>query len=290
LALATVVASLHGVWQHFSGLDLVHEKMLVEMLSGYRAQGTLTNVLTFGGVFTVIGLFFLPLASNESGWRHRLLASSSVLALLAASLSYSRSTQLAIAVAILLSLTLLWRLLRWRTLLLPAIFAALLVTVQPDALFRFGRENPGAKPHESIADQAGSRREIWLTAVNVYSRYPILGVGQGNFLEVYDDYAPPDAIARHAVAHSDLLAVAVSRGTAGLIAYILIWVALVRHLLSRYRRLVPPPVAIAASAGLVMIAGYLIMSQFEAFFQDEEVRLTLLFLLGALFARLRLDI
>jgi putative inorganic carbon (HCO3(-)) transporter len=288
LAFAATIGSLYAVWQHFTGEELVHHWALSDMISGYRAQGTLTNYLTFGGMFTLLGLFLAPLVGREEGWRRYFLTAASVLTLLAAALSYSRSAILAIVVGLGVLVLLLYRSRGWRMLILPALLLVVILAVQPDVLYRFARENPRSSERRTLFDQGQKRLDIWYTGLKMYLAHPILGVGQDNFLQLYENFAPPGDTERYAGAHNDLLMSAATKGTLGLIAYILIWVALVRQLWRKYRTSVTPIIKVVAVTGLVVAAGYLVMSQFEAFFSDEEVRLALLFLLGMVFVRMKL--
>lgn len=288
LALAATVGSLYAVWQHFTGEELVHGWALGDMISGFRAQGTLTNYLTFGGMFTLIGLFLAPLAGREEGWRRYFLTAASVLTLLAAALSYSRSAILAIIVGLGVFVFLLFRNRGWRLLVLPGLLLILILAVQPDVLYRFARENPHSSEKRTLLHQGQKRLDIWSTGLRMYLAHPIFGVGQDNFLQLYENFAPPGDTERYAGAHNDLLMAAATKGTLGAIAYILIWLALVRRLWQKYRHVVTPVIRVVAVTGLVVAAGYLVMSQFEAFFSDEEIRLAVLFLLGMVFSRMKL--
>jgi O-antigen ligase len=258
------------------------------MISGYRAQGTLTNYLTFGGMFTLIGLFLTPLAGREEGWRRYFLTAASALTLLAAALSYSRSAILAIIVGLGVFVFLLIRNRGWRLLVLPGLLLILILAVQPDVLYRFARENPHSSERRTLLNQGQKRLDIWSTGLKMYLAHPIFGVGQDNFLQLYENFAPPGDTERYAGAHNDLLMAAATKGTLGAIAYILIWLALIRRLWQKYRHSVTPVIRVVAVTGLVVAAGYLVMSQFEAFFSDEEIRLAVLFLMGMVFVRMKL--
>lgn len=289
IAVASIAASGYAIWQHFTGLDLVHARMLTEMASGYRAHGTFGNSLTSGGVFALAGVFLMPLCLGERGVRSLFLAAASSLVLLASLLSYSRSTLLAIVVGVLVFLILQVRAYRWRVLIGPLTLLLLVAVVEPDALLRFKREDINSRESDSVIEKGTSRFEIWATAWNMYLDNPIHGVGQHNFLWRYERYAPERAIQRYAAAHNDLLMVAATMGSIGLVAYLLIWLALLRGLGGAYLHGLSPTVRTVAATGLILIATYLVMSQFEAFLEDEEVKLAILFLLGMVFSRMNLQ-
>jgi O-antigen ligase len=231
----------------------------------------------------------MPLYLSEQGPRSLFLAAASSLALLASLLSYSRSTLLATVVSVLVFLILLARSYRWRVLIVPLALLLLVAIVERDALLRFKREDINSKEHTSIIGEGTSRFEIWSTAWNMYLDNPIHGVGQHNFLWLYEKYAPESAIERYAAAHNDLLTVAATMGSIGLVAYLLIWLALLRGLGRVYFRGISPTVRSIAATGLILILAYLVMSQFEAFLEDEEVKLAILFLLGMVFSRMNLQ-
>jgi O-antigen ligase len=201
-------------------------------------------------------------------------------------LTYSRSVLLAVIVGVLACLLLVRRQIKWRALLAPVLLLLCILVVQPDALFRFQKEDLHATQSRTVLNQGGARLEMWSTAVRMYLAHPITGVGQDNFLENYDEFAPASALDRYAMAHNDLLHIAATLGTLGLAAYIFFWVSMVLPLWSR--RQDSRQAALVTAAGLAMIVGYLVMSQFEAFFFDEEVRLTLIFLLGLAYVNVKL--
>lgn len=288
LAISSSLSSIYAVWQHYSGLDLARDVMLVKMVSGYRVLSTLSSYLTCGSVFCLIGIFLLPQVHSESGWRKHLILVSAILSLLTASLTYSRSALIAIAVGVLACLILLFRQLRWRVLIAPLLLAAAILLVQPDALFRFTRENPTSEQSKTYFDGQDKRWHIWGVAWRMFLDHPLTGVGQNQFLSHYESYTHQDSEECFAQAHNDILTVAASLGIAGLAAYFFIWVSLGRQLWRHYRRCWVVPARLFSATGLILICSYLAMSQFEAYFMDEEVRLTLFFLLGLLFSRIKL--
>jgi O-antigen ligase len=137
-------------------------------------------------------------------------------------------------------------------------------------------------------DGSDIRWKIWGAAWHMFEDYPITGVGHGCFFSFYDKYRLEYRYPNPAHAHNDILNIAASMGVIGLSAYLFIFFWLGRKLIKYYRSASSDDVRVTAVAGLALMASFLSMALFEAFFMDEETRLTLLFLLGMTFVRLRL--
>ena len=289
LAAALLLSAGYSIWQHYTGLDLVHEVMLQEMPSGFRTLSTFTNYLTAGAVLSLLGLFVLTLyLAVRTNWRWLGLVIA-VAGMLAALLTYSRSILLAVAVALLVLLLLLWRQQRWRILLPGLLLLLLVLLIAPDAATRFGRASISTTSQGRIVEYRGARLEIWHTAWRVFLARPLTGVGQDNFPGRYDRYAPADSFLRVTTAHNGLLHIAATRGILGLLAYGFLWLLLLRWLWRRYRS-GPSVCRVLAAVGLAIAAAYLVMSQFNAFWFDDQVRLSLWFAFGLIGARLNLEV
>ncbi|MFH2057025.1 MAG: O-antigen ligase family protein, partial [bacterium] len=214
IALGTtlLLAGSYSIWQHFTGLDLVHQVLLDPMPSGYRAHATLTHSLTAGAVLSILGLLLLFLyftSQTATRWLGLLVAISG---LLGALLTYSRSVLLAVAVALLALFLLLWRSYGWRVLLPGLLLVAALLAIAPDLTFRFSQPSVVTTSRGRKLEAAPERLEIWQTAWNVFLARPLTGVGEDNLLGRYEQYAPPGSQRVFATAHNDLLHVAATRG------------------------------------------------------------------------------
>jgi len=71
----------------------------------------------------------------------------------------------------------------------------------------------------------GSRLFIWERSLKMIRDNPMLGVGKGNFREVYGSYMPEKIHPVHRVgtAHNDFLHTAAISGLPGLLLYSLLW-------------------------------------------------------------------
>jgi O-antigen ligase len=281
LAVALLLSSGYSIWQHYTGLDLVHEVMLHEMPSGFRTQSTFTHYLTAGGVFSLLGLLTLALYFTlRTNWRWVGLAIA-VAGMLAALLTYSRSILLAVAVALVVLLLLLWRQYRGRILLPGLLLILIVLVIAPDIALRFEQPSISTTSQGRIVESRAPRLEIWRTAWRMFLARPLTGVGQDNFLGRYDQFSSGESFLRVATAHNDILHIAASRGIIGVLAYVLFWLLILRWFWRHYRS-GPGHRSVLGALALGICAAYLVMSQFESFFLDEEVRLTLFVGLGLL--------
>ena len=285
---ALLLSAGYAIWQHYTGLDLVHQVMLDQMPSGYRVHTTFTHPLTAGAVLSLLALLLLAVhftAERGGRWLGLLVGS---LGLLAAALTYSRSVLLAMAVGLVVLLLLLWRYFSWRALLPGVLLVASILAIAPDIAIRFDQHRYYSTSTGRVIDKPPGRLEIWQTAWRIFLDRPLTGVGEDNMLGRYELYAPAGAVQSYATAHNDLLHVAVTRGVLGVLAYGWLWFLLLRWFWRQFRA--GPEVATSLAAVSLAIAGaYLAMSQFEAFWFDEEVRLALMFSLGLLAAVINLE-
>jgi O-antigen ligase len=288
LIVATSLSALYSFYQHFTGLDPISGMQLMPMISGFRTHSTMNGYLTAGAIFGLIAAFVLPHALAFSGWRRYLFAVGTALAFAGSTLTYSRSAILGAIAALGVYFLFLLRRFRWATFLVPLVTIIVIGLVQPDVLYRFSKENPSSPDTKEYLHGSDIRIKIWGAAWQMFKDYPITGVGHGCFLTYYDKYRLENRYPTQGHAHSDILNIAASMGVIGLSAYLFIFFWLGRKLVKCYRSANSDDLRITAVAGLAVMASFLSMALFEAFFMDEETRLTLLFLLGLTFIRLRL--
>lgn len=288
LIVASGVSASYSFYQHFTGLDPISGMQLIPMISGYRTHSTMSGYLTAGAIFGLIAAFVLPRALAATGWKRYLFTLGTAMAFAGSTLTYGRSAILGAIAAFGVYFLFLLRPFRWVIFLVPLTTVIVIGIVQPDVLYRFSKEAPDSLDVKEYLNGSDIRWKIWGAAWHMFEDYPITGVGHGCFLTFYDKYRLEYRYPNPAHAHNDILNIAASMGVIGLSAYLFIFFWLARKLIKCYRSASSDDARITAVAGLAVMASFFSMALFEAFFMDEETRLTLLFLLGLTFVRLRL--
>jgi len=236
LLLATSLSAIYSIWQHYSGIDLLHQTLLLKMEYGYRAKSTLSGTLTAGAVFSLISIFALPLVLNWFRGRKQIIILAPILSAIGACLTYSRSAILAFGIGIFGFFLTYFRQFKIKVIIISISLLIAVLLIQPDFLFRFSKENPISEQEKTYLQGQDIRWQIWSVAWKMFLDNPVVGVGQGNFLLKYNDYREDKTRSALAHAHNDILHMAASKGIIGVLAYILIWlnfiVILIRYLRS----------------------------------------------------------
>jgi O-antigen ligase len=282
---AVLLVSLYGIIQHFTGVHWFKKLDLLDAPGGgFRTNGFFGHRNTFANVFGTAAMFLFgySLAGMLTSFtRDRLLLlASSIFAMVAVSLTFSRGAGMAMLVTILL-FVLLWK----RKLVLPVagvlLGLVLLVSiVMPGMLSRYtdliSRDLEGT--------YTGGRVFIWEHSLDIIGENPLFGVGQGNFEEAYslrlDDSVPE--VHRHAHAHNDLLNIAAISGVPGALLFLGLWWSVIAALWRGFRAGAPGIFEHLLCLGALMGSIYFAAtSLFEATFADEEVRQLLMFVWAA---------
>lgn len=276
-ALSIVLMSGYGIWQHFVGVDLYDRVLLDRMAFGYRVIGNFSTYLTFSGFFAISSIFLVPTAfSMPNRWRKAFYLLASQASLACIMFNYSRSTIVALIIGIIVLILLIgaqYR--RWVSLLLLLTLAVGLV-ISPDFLNRF----KNMSDTEFSTEYANSRFAIWSATAKMVEDNPVFGIGPGNFYQNYIKYRTNRTGKNLSHAHNDIFNIAAESGIPCALLYILLWIIMLTMLYKGYIRC---PDGIQRSfllGGIVVSIVFMVMSQFEAFFADEEVRLLLMFFWG----------
>ncbi|MEE9441607.1 MAG: O-antigen ligase family protein [candidate division Zixibacteria bacterium] len=276
-AAGIIIMGGYGIWQHFVGVDLYHQVLLSRMIFGYRAIGTFSTYLTFSGFFAIAAIFLVPAgftATSKFRKIYYLLASQISLACIL--FNYSRSTIVALVIGVVFLIILVSaRYRKWIALLLLLTMAVGIV-VSPDFLDRF-RNLTGT---EFSIKYANSRLAIWQTALSMIEEKPVFGVGPGNFDKEYIALRQVRVGRNLSHAHNDILNVAAESGIICALLYLLMWGIVVVKLYKGYIKCPDGWQKGLILGTLLSSVVFFVMSQFEAFFADEEVRLLLMFFWG----------
>ena len=272
-ALGVLIMGGYGIWQHFVGIDLYHKVLLDRMAYGYRVIGNFSTYLTFSGFFAVAAIFLVPIAFNATSKLRKfyyLLASQ--VGLICILFNYSRSTVVALIVGIIAMLLLIGTRYRAWVSLVVLVTLAVGIVVSPDFMSRFQNIESEFK-----SGYANSRWAIWGATLKIIKEEPVFGVGPGNFREAYMEYRDNRTGRDLSHAHNDILNTAAESGLPGAGLFLLMWLLVLFYLYKGYRRCPDGYQKGLLLGSLVASIVFLVMSQFEASFADEEVRLLLMF-------------
>jgi O-antigen ligase len=280
LALSAIMVSLYAVFQHFTGHDLYHGGMLVPAPSsgGYRVSGLFSNRMTYGNFFAVAAILFLGMAPSAEKWSKKaLFYAAFFLAALTTVFTYSRGSIVVLAIGIVLSIIISSRRHLRTIILLLAVFTIVILVVTPDILSRYST----SAQTEWEGKYAGSRLSIWRTAGRMIEKYPIFGVGQGNFEDQYQTFRDQESDRVYGHAHNDFLNIAAYAGIPAALFYLGFWGLILTRMVTAMRKLKGNRFIRGVVTGIFLgSVAFLMTSTYEATFADEEVRLLLMALWG----------
>jgi len=281
LAVGVVFLSLYGYLQHFFGIELYRSESLLPAGGfGWQARGTFTNRNTYSIFFATSSTLFMSLAFwpalDIASWRRRLYGAAGGLAALAVFFSYTRGALVALAVAALIGAAMLGRRLAVAAAAAAALAAVAVWLFMPGLVGRIGET---ASKDIDLNRPAG-RLFIWSQSLKMAAEHPVLGIGPGNFNEVYAAQLDPDVPpSRHVGgAHNDLLHIAVKAGIPATLIFLALWLTLARRLAGGWRRWIqsdPNRAGFCFAAGVSSLCFFL-TSLFDTSFHDEETRMLLM--------------
>lgn len=218
-----VLLAIYAVYQYFSGWDILRGKELDDLFNRYHATGLQNLHLTFAGM---IGLA-MPVAA--------VLYSDNLYKSGALVLSGAISVTTAMARTMMLGLTgcgVLFLAFGSRKLRLAGLFLVVLMLVLPVTVFNASGERlkRGLGVSEIPAEQQGdpTRIYLWKSALNIIGHYPLLGVGEDNWLPAFERYGIAyDNYSSTAGAHNDFLDSMVENGIPGGVILIVLWITII---------------------------------------------------------------
>ena len=195
---ALLIASVHGVVQHFEGVFST-QGFVAGGESVGRVQGSFGHPNEYAGfVALLLPLAVAVAATKELPSQLRLLAGAAALAAVPAlNYSYARA-----AIASLVLGALIWLLIMRPKL---AVIAAVVVAVGAVALapgVLKERFNP-----ESAEDDVALRSDVAQSALDIYGEDPLLGVGVNNFQTAYSERFAAETAGQRRLLHNEQLLV-----------------------------------------------------------------------------------
>lgn len=210
--LVCFIASSFGIYQYFTGIGLA-QKFKVYKYTKERIASTLDNPNNFAA-FLVLAIFPIIMISvyEKNKIRKILYSFTAGVCLIALVLTSSRSALIGLGIG-LVSLAVLYN---WKFIFI-FIFGGGAAVLIPQVSVRL----------KALSDPAQneSRVYLWKTALKMIKEHPVLGVGNGNFVSLYDSYVKKYPELKypyftHYPSHNSYLKVESELGILGIIFFI----------------------------------------------------------------------
>lgn len=216
------LVSLYGIFQYFSGNDLVREtdKQLIAMDEYYRAIGFFNLPLTFAYSIGIFGFFVLAyrLVAANKLWKWGNTMSSVVALLIGAVIlaTFVRGAWLGVMGAGIVVLWLNGRRFFMRAAAVSAVVLAVLLIAMPTF-----RDRVITITDIGESSNAG-RIKIWTANFAMFANHPIVGVGLGQNNRMIGDYYERLGIENGQIghAHSNYLQISVGMGIVGFTLFV----------------------------------------------------------------------
>jgi len=221
LLAASAVSAVYGLLQAVTGIHLFLAHPPAHGKTFYHVVGFFGLHLNYGGFMSMVCIVSVAGLLGAAASRSRIFFGSvSVLTLLAAIVSYSRAALAGLAAGLVFVLLVkIFSGRRIRDFVVPIVLIsviALSVSLIPELRQRVSYVNSWEKLSKD------GRFYIWGTAWNAIRHHPLLGIGSGNFRNVFDRYKDPSYLRKSTRTHShnDLMQSWLDGGLAGLAGYL----------------------------------------------------------------------
>lgn len=279
LLLISGIVALYAIWQHYSGMDLLHHEQIspafISPYKKYRSVGFFGLPLTYGFYTMLMGILGFCLGSWEkrNSWKIFYFAIA-FLTITANFFTYTRSTLYAQIFAFIIYFVFFKSRNKVKEIFSVAGYLIIIYLIDPQIL---GRSLIAAQA--GSIEQADIRSIIWSTSFNIFKDHPIFGIGFGNFPIFYQRYLKvPSELFNHA--HNDFLNVAVNAGIVGILAFIFMWVIFLKNLLRRYKEQKEGYPKALILGGVLSVTAFLLASQFQCYYTAAICNMILFFVMG----------
>ncbi len=225
---AAVVAG-YGIFQHFTGIDVIRPDQPLESLffagkEVYFPRGAFSHYQTFSNVFFLLFCISLGQAMlGDAGRIRRMWVAVCLFLGLAVLLTYTRGIWLA-ALGALLFVALFSG--RWKSSLAVVGAGVAVVALAFSSPVMTSRARTIVETESNV-----ERFLLWETTWNMIREQPRLGVGVGSFQRVQEDFVREEVALPMSRSHShnNLLQVTAERGIFGLFLFLWIWYVIVKE-------------------------------------------------------------
>jgi O-antigen ligase len=270
----SVLVAIYAIFQHYSGQDFYHQRVLEEVwgTGRYRALGNFSIPLTYGFYSMVIGILSFCLGAFEKENNKKIFYyTASFICITGNLFTYTRSTLFGQIAGFVVFFYLSSVKKRKFEFTLVMIYFVMIFLIDPLIFLKFKEIGHETVPFERVV--------IWLTSLRIFMDHPITGIGFGNFMGFYEQYVRvPTHIFGHA--HNDFINVAVNAGIIGFSAFVWLWIKAWRGLREIYQKTEDDGFKPLILAGFIIVPAYLVASQFQCYYTDAVDNMILFFVLG----------
>ncbi len=229
LIISGLTSAVYGIWQHFYGWDFIRQRSIKQRGDFFRSAGFLGFTLTYGGMQLIILSLTFPFIFLISKLKNRLLWSSLLFIIFISIIaSYARSAWLGLFACIILLIIFFGRKYLVQISTIGIVFLVIIYFIHPELFF-----NNGLMSMIDFSDSAPFNNQVrfklWESSINLMKDHWLLGTGYGNFNSVFEIYKVPFDYRGLNQPHNDFLHVACSTGLIGGIAFLYLWITLLRH-------------------------------------------------------------
>ncbi len=273
LFVISVIISIYGIYQHFTGWDIVRQKTISTTVGKfYGITGGFGLHLTFGGYYMMIALLALAYFAKLKEKRFFYI-SGTILVFLATIGSYARSAWIGFFFGLIFYFIISFyksskKLL---SIFLIAIIILALLFIPKTPI----RERMLAKWQ---LYSLYHRFKIWHSALMIIKEHPIIGIGNGNFKRYSEKYMKGTGYPAEGHPHNDYLNVYLTAGIIGLIGYLWMWVNILKVGIRYIKRNLEEK---NLMAGLVSaLVAFMVAGLGQCFFTDSENSMLMWFFIG----------
>jgi len=269
---AGVVAG-YGIFQHFTGIDVIRpdqplESLLFAGTEVYFPRGAFSHYQTFSNVFFLLFCISLGQAAlSDTGRMRRLWVAVCFLLGVTVLLTYTRGIWLAALGAVVFTALFSGR---WKPSLAVAGAGVVVIAFSLSSPVMTSRARTIFETERNV-----ERFLLWETTWNMIREHPRLGVGVGSFQRIQEEFVREEVVLPMSRSHShnNLLQVTAERGLFGLFLFLWIWYVIVKEgftviLRQRGKRGFSFSLVLGSLAGML---GFFLDGLFQNNFGDTEV-------------------
>ncbi len=282
LFVMSVITAIYGVYQYFSGWDLIRHKRLnpnawINGSITYDITGGFGMHLTYGGFFMMIALLGIALifiSYKKDMKKFWLYLGGTTIIVFTVYGAYARSVWVGF-VAGLLTFGFL------KNKRLFVVIAIVLILLGVIMFYTVPQFHYKISTFENLTKLP--RWQIWSVAVRILKDHPIIGVGNGNFIKYYDKYKEQGWFHKMSHPHNDFLNIYLTSGILGFIGYMSIWILLFVYsyrFIKHTNELIDKHLMIALISGVI---AFLFAGLSQNYFTDSENSMLLWFFIGSIF-------
>ncbi len=277
----SLITAIYGVYQYFSGWDLVRNRPLspnawFKGVHTFNITGGFGLHLTYGGFFMMIAILGFSLINiyykkdMKRFWYYTLGTFIITFTVYGA---YARSAWVGFLVGIF----------TFSFLKSKKLFVILLIIILLGGIIMYYTIPPFKYKVNTFKHLTELPRwQIWTVAIRIIKDHPIIGIGNGNFIRYYDKYKEKGWHEKMGHPHNDFLNIYITSGLLGFIGYMLIWFLLITYCFRFIKNTKDEFNKNIMISLISAIIAFLIAGLAQCYFSDSENSMLLWFFIGSI--------